>query len=380
MFTTSITNRQVTHVFRKTLIGLFCCWIHAGVIFAETITYVDGEADPFTGVEFDGTQDTMIITNAGDQQDQNYGGYTIMTAGSAVNFGFGGPRRSLLRFDVSSFAGRYSRINSVTLRLTLTGAEGTGTVQVFQLADDNQYWVEGDENVDQQNNDDSGNATWDAQIQSLLPWKGLPGAGMAGVDYYVGALGQPLASKPFGVAPAIIDFPLTDPNIVDGWITSGTNAGFLLKSKDEIPGNRAYFLTSEYTDAYNTHTQYRPQLIIDYEPLIQVDLVIDSTIRLGSHGVIPIVILSTDTFDARTIDPASVSLAGASVAVVGKADKTLSSIEDVNADGLEDLQLKIDSENLDTGAIQSGLAVLVGETYAGDVIQGTATVTIVPPE
>ena len=36
-----------------------------------------------------------------------------------------------------------------------------------------------------------------------------------------------------------------------------------------------------------------------------------NSINLGSNGVVPVAILSTDTFDATTVDPRSVTLAGA---------------------------------------------------------------------
>jgi len=56
-----------------------------------------------------------------------------------------------------------------------------------------------------------------------------------------------------------------------------------------------------------------------------------NSINLGSHGVIPVAILSSDYFDASTVDPTSVTLAGAGVAVRGKG-KSLSHEEDVNGE------------------------------------------------
>jgi hypothetical protein len=40
-------------------------------------------------------------------------------------------------------------------------------------------------------------------------------------------------------------------------------------------------------------------------------------VNLGSAGVIPVAILSSASFDATTVDPATISLAGASVKLVG---------------------------------------------------------------
>ncbi len=106
----------------------------------------------------------------------------------------------------------------------------------------------------------------------------------------------------------------------------------------------------------------------------------DNTINLGSMGVIPIGILSTADFDATQVDPWTVELAGSGVAVRGKGSKLLSSIKDLNGDGLMDLDVKVETENLDPGQFQDGAAVLTGQTYDGLEIQGSDTITIVPAE
>lgn len=105
-----------------------------------------------------------------------------------------------------------------------------------------------------------------------------------------------------------------------------------------------------------------------------------NAINLGSNGVIPVAILSSDAFDATTVDPETVSLAGAGVAVRGKGNKCLASQEDVNGDGLTDLVVKIETENLGPGTFQNGTAILTGETSDGVKFTGSDEITIVPPE
>lgn len=105
-----------------------------------------------------------------------------------------------------------------------------------------------------------------------------------------------------------------------------------------------------------------------------------NTINLGSNGVIPVAILSSDTFDATTVDPETVFLAGAGVAVRGKGNKYLAGQEDVNGDGLTDLVVKLETENLDPGAFQNGTAILTGETSDGVEFTGSDSITIVPLE
>ena len=105
-----------------------------------------------------------------------------------------------------------------------------------------------------------------------------------------------------------------------------------------------------------------------------------NAINLGSNGVIPVAILTTETFDATSVDPSTVQLEGLGVAVRGKSEKLLANEEDVDEDSDIDLVLKIETENLEPGAWQSGPVVLTGETNDGQAIEGWDEIIIVPPE
>jgi hypothetical protein len=91
-----------------------------------------------------------------------------------------------------------------------------------------------------------------------------------------------------------------------------------------------------------------------------------------SHGVIPVAILSTETFDATTVDLLSVRFGpeGAQEA------HNKGHIEDVNHDGKPDLMLHFRTQA--TG-IQCGQtsASLTGETFDGDPIQGSDAIKTV---
>jgi hypothetical protein len=102
-----------------------------------------------------------------------------------------------------------------------------------------------------------------------------------------------------------------------------------------------------------------------------------NSINLGSAGVIPVAILSSETFDARTIDPESVRLAGAAVRMVGKSGKLLCHEEDVNGDGHVDLVCQVETVEL---AIEPGesVAMLVATTASGQTVRGEDSVRIVP--
>lgn len=123
--------------------------------------------------------------------------------------------------------------------------------------------------------------------------------------------------------------------------------------------------------------------IVMWIPLIYVEIDIKpgsypNSINLGSEGVIPVAILSSSEFDATTVDPATVELAGAGVELRGKSDKAMAHREDVNKDGRIDLVVQITTQNLDPGAFQDGYATLTGKTYSGLYIEGADEIIIVP--
>lgn len=100
-----------------------------------------------------------------------------------------------------------------------------------------------------------------------------------------------------------------------------------------------------------------------------------NSINLGSFGNVPVAILSAADFDATTVDPLSVTLAGAGAKLKGKGTPLVST-EDVNGDGLIDLIVHID-----TAAFQLSFgdteAILEAQTYEGLKVRGSDSVRIV---
>lgn len=101
------------------------------------------------------------------------------------------------------------------------------------------------------------------------------------------------------------------------------------------------------------------------------DLTIDvrSTIHPRSKGVIPVVIFTTATFDATTVDPANVRFGPGNAA---EAHGT-GHISDVDGDGDLDLMLHFRTQD---AAIPCGAtsATLTGQTFSAQAVQGSDTI------
>jgi hypothetical protein len=103
-----------------------------------------------------------------------------------------------------------------------------------------------------------------------------------------------------------------------------------------------------------------------------------NSINLGSKGVVPVAILSSSTFDATTVDPLTVRLGSAEIAVRGKGT-LLAHEEDVNGDGLQDLVIQVNTADLGF-APDAGEATLTGYTFSGQFFWGTDEIIVVQGE
>jgi hypothetical protein len=131
---------------------------------------------------------------------------------------------------------------------------------------------------------------------------------------------------------------------------------------------------------YSTYYRYRKYILIDYAPIVEIDIkpgTDPNPINPGSNGLVPVAILSSEDFDARTVDETTVELAGAFVAIRGK-NKYMAHVEDVNGDGLPDLVVQVKTQDLNLSA--GGTVELTGETFDGEDIVGYDEVVVGPPE
>jgi hypothetical protein len=102
-----------------------------------------------------------------------------------------------------------------------------------------------------------------------------------------------------------------------------------------------------------------------------------NSINPGSGGNVPVAILGSPTFDVTTVNPYSISLAGATVNLKGKTQTPHASYEDVNGDGFMDLIVQVSTDALELSGNDIE-ATLTGMTYDGIPISGKDSVRNVP--
>ncbi len=141
-----------------------------------------------------------------------------------------------------------------------------------------------------------------------------------------------------------------------------------------------YFSDASWNDAPANFHYGNGGFVVEFEcQQISIDIKPDSsenTINNDGNGVIPVAILTTDSFDASTIDAATASLDGAGARVKGKSGKA-GVLTDVDGDGDVDLLLHIQDGD---GIYEPGdvLARLTALTHSGDAVYGSDLIRIVP--
>ncbi len=179
-------------------------------------------------------------------------------------------------------------------------------------------------------------------------------------------------------------------NSVKFWLaTGGARDCFRI----EFTSSDSAFMKIDYIDGYRVDNEeygvgptspgdtrgYGEWIPLSYFCNMPIDIKPGSfpnSINPNAKGVIPVAILTTDTFDASLVDPETVALDGAGARGKGKSGK-YGSLEDVDGDG--DLDLVVQIENVIEWAPDATEATLTGLTFDGIPIEGTDSVNIVPP-
>lgn len=131
------------------------------------------------------------------------------------------------------------------------------------------------------------------------------------------------------------------------------------------------------TAQVSTGTFIDYQVGMDYRPpqsVVEIGIDIKAggnpnNINLKSKGLVPVAVMTTEDFDASTVDPVTVSFADAL--------PVRWTMEDVDSDGDTDLLFHFKTQELNLSKDSTG-ATLTGITYDRQAIEGTDTVNIVP--
>jgi hypothetical protein len=195
----------------------------------------------------------------------------------------------------------------------------------------------------------------------------------------------------FLTTDSVIEF--TDPGME---LLPGDVIGLTIKS-DPLIGRYAYPLvgagatrlvlrdvpvggTIDLNDPFTGSLPVPPAVQVNVSTITAVNIDVKpgtfpNSINIGSNGTVAVAIFSTPSFDARTVDPLSVTLAGASVELRGKGTP-MASFEDVDGDGLLDLVVHVSTEALELSDGDTEV-VLEGKTFGGMSIQGTDSVRVI---
>ena len=156
-----------------------------------------------------------------------------------------------------------------------------------------------------------------------------------------------------------------------------TNGGSNEREVADAPADRCFCALPRNVSgrvAVQRASDERPEILV--KAIIYPQVLADA-IRLPAANVIPVAILSSETFDSTTIDPASLTLVAPALNLMGSSNAARCKERDVNGDGLVDLLCQFELAHL---PIKSGfsMAMLQGRTTDGIAVRAEVPVHIVP--
>lgn len=144
------------------------------------------------------------------------------------------------------------------------------------------------------------------------------------------------------------------------------------------PGDTRYPEVTGLLDG-PTGEAFKATCVVEIGSAIAVEIDIkpgseENTINLGSKGNVPVAIFSTPEFDAATINPATITLANATLKMKGKGT-LMYSLTDLNEDDLLDMVIHVETQGFELTTSES--ADLSGRTFSGTPIFGTDSIRVV---
>lgn len=148
----------------------------------------------------------------------------------------------------------------------------------------------------------------------------------------------------------------------------------------------AYVTTAHSANYEDEYTGFRCCLDDDVQDCANAVRQIDIDIKPGSdpncfnqngHGVIPVAILGSASFDAAAVDTTGLTFAGLEVRVRGNKGP-LCGMDDVNFDGYADLVCHFEDDTANWAANGNGSATLSGQLQDGTAFEGSDAICVVP--
>ncbi len=228
---------------------------------ATTITYQTGLSNTYAS-NYKGVTDTYLLAYS---PDLNYG------AAYAMEFG-PDDRAGLLRFNLTSFAGKYVSITGITLTLHISKIfdNSQGDLSAYVIKPANAGWVAGTGGAGISNGEvQPGASTWNRRIHDTASWAGSAGLSTAGTDYDATKLGSFHWTTATDYVINFSGTPAQLKALVDLWSgPQSSNAGILLRSVHTEGTGTASVLA-----ANTTIPSWSPKLTITYSagPVITVE-------------------------------------------------------------------------------------------------------------
>lgn len=228
---------------------------------ATTITYQTGLTNAFAS-NYKGVTDTYLVAYS---PDLNYGAAYAMVFGPD-------DRAGLLRFNLTSFAGKYVSITgiSLTLHISTVFDNSQGDLSAYVIKPANAGWVAGTGGAGIGNGDVlAGASTWNRRIHDTVSWAGSAGLNTAGTDYDATKLGSFHWTTATDYVINFSGTPAQLKALVDQWAgPQSSNAGILLRNVQTVGTGNASILA-----ANTTIPSWSPKLTITYSagPVIVVE-------------------------------------------------------------------------------------------------------------
>ena len=105
----------------------------------KRIVFQQGADNALVG-DYQGCEDALLVSTYGAG---NYGPYATSAVGSMPWNRKNNPVRTVMRWDLTALAGRYSEIHSIALTVHNDSSNGSGTAHVYAVKPANAGWVEG---------------------------------------------------------------------------------------------------------------------------------------------------------------------------------------------------------------------------------------------